>query len=102
MQISQEFVDAVERSGLSMLDNSITMYETLVSYFTPETKRMSKEWTLKGKPGPLKAKVQASRSEQMVFVFFDSRASSTPTSPPEAPPSTRPTSSMSWASSGGV
>jgi histone-lysine N-methyltransferase SETMAR len=73
VRISQEFVDAVERSGLSMLDNIITMNETLVSYFTPETKRMSKEWTMKGKQGPLKAKVQASRSKQMVFVVFDSR-----------------------------
>jgi hypothetical protein len=45
VRISQEFVDAVERSGLSMLDRIITMDETLVSYFTPETKRMSKEWT---------------------------------------------------------
>jgi hypothetical protein len=51
VQISQEFVDAIERSGLSMLDNIITMDETLVSYFTPETKRMSKGWTLKGKQG---------------------------------------------------
>jgi hypothetical protein len=72
-RISQEFINAVERSGLSMLDRIITMDETLVSYFTPETKRMSKEWTLKGKPGPLKAKVQASHSKQMVFAFFDSR-----------------------------
>jgi hypothetical protein len=61
VRISQDFVNAVEHSGLSMLDNIITMDETLVSYYTPETKRMSKEWTLKGKPGPLKAKVQASR-----------------------------------------
>ncbi len=74
VRISQEFVDAVERSGLSMLDRIITMDETLVSYFTPETKRMSKEWTLKGKPGPLKAKVQASRSKQMVFAFFESHS----------------------------
>ena len=73
VRISQDFVDAVERSGLSMLDRIITMDETLVSYYTPETKRKSKEWTLKGKPGPLKAKVQASRSKQMVFAFFDSR-----------------------------
>jgi hypothetical protein len=73
MRISQDFVDAVERSGLSMLDNIITMDETLVSYYTPETKRISKEWTLKGKPGPLMAKVQASHSKQMVFAFFDSR-----------------------------
>jgi hypothetical protein len=56
-----------------MLDNIITMDETLVSYYTPETKRMSKEWTWKGKPGPLKAKVQASHSKQMVFTFFYSR-----------------------------
>jgi hypothetical protein len=51
VQFSQDFIDTVERSGLSMLDHIITMDETLVSYFTPETKRMSKEWTLKGKPG---------------------------------------------------
>ncbi len=73
VRISQDFVDAVECSELSMLDNMFTMDETMVSYFTPETKRMSKEWTLKDKPGPLKAKVQASRSKQMVFALFDSR-----------------------------
>ncbi len=33
---------------------------------------MSKQRTLKGKPSPLKSKVQASRSKQMVFAFFDS------------------------------
>ncbi len=38
VRISQEFVDAVKRSRLSMLDRIITMDETLVSYFTPETK----------------------------------------------------------------
>ncbi len=73
VRISQDFVDTVERSGLSMLDHIITMEETLVSYFTPETKRMSKEWTLKGKPVPLKAKVQASHSKQLVLAFFDLR-----------------------------
>jgi hypothetical protein len=97
VRISQDFVDAVEHSGLSMLDHIITMDKTLDSHFIPETKRMSKEWTLKGKPGPLKAKVQASRSKQMVFAFFDSRSliythiasrSSTINAP--------------WASSGGV
>jgi hypothetical protein len=57
-----------------MLDNIITMDKTLVSYFSPEAKRMSKERTLKGKPGPLKTKVQGSRSKQMVFAFFDLRS----------------------------
>jgi hypothetical protein len=54
-----------------MLDN-IAMKETMVSYYTPETKRMSKQWTLKGKPSLLKAKVQASCSKQMVFASCDS------------------------------
>ncbi len=71
MRISNNFIAAVEHSRLSILDNIVTMDETMISYYTPETKRMSKEWTLKGKPGPLKAKVQASRSKQMVFAFFD-------------------------------
>jgi hypothetical protein len=72
VRISNNFVAAIERSGLSILDNIFTMDKTMISYYTPETKRMSKEWTLKGKPGPLKAKVQASRSSKGSFSFFDS------------------------------
>ena len=49
------------------------MDETLVSYHTPLTKKQSKQWILKGKPGPLKAKVQASPTKQMVLAFFDSK-----------------------------
>jgi hypothetical protein len=79
--ISNNVVADIERSGLSILDNIVTMDEMMISYYTPETKRMSREWTLKGKPGPLKAKVQASRRKQMVFAFFDCAASSTCTSP---------------------
>jgi hypothetical protein len=52
-----------------MLDDIITMDEMMVSYYTPKPKRMNKEWTLKGKPGPLKAKVQASSTKQMVFLL---------------------------------
>jgi len=56
-----------------MLDNIITMDETMVSYHTPETKRHSKQWIQTGKPGPIKAKVQASRTKQMVLAFFNSK-----------------------------
>ncbi len=49
------------------------MDETLVSYHTPETKNQSKQWVQKGKPGPLKAKMQESRTKQMVLVFFDAK-----------------------------
>ena len=56
-----------------MLDRIVTMDKTLVSYHTPLTKKQSKQWILKGQPGPIKAKVQASRTKQMVLAFFDSK-----------------------------
>ncbi len=45
----------------------------MVSYHTPETKKQSKKWIAKGKLGPIKAKVQASRTKQMILAFFDSK-----------------------------
>ncbi len=49
------------------------MDETMLSFHTPETKKQSKQWIEKGKPGPIKARVHASRTKQMVMAFFDSR-----------------------------
>ncbi len=62
---------AVHRHSFAMLDNIVTMGETMVSYHTPETKKQSKQWIAKGKPGPIKARVQASRTKQMILAFFD-------------------------------
>jgi hypothetical protein len=67
-----EFIAAVHRH-FAMLDNIVTMDETMVSYHTPETKKQSKQWISKGKPGPIKAKVQASRTKQMILAFFDNK-----------------------------
>ncbi len=58
---------------MSMLDNIITMDETMVSCHTPETKRLSKQWIKKGLPGPVKSKVLASCNKQMVLAFFDKK-----------------------------
>jgi len=69
----EEFVAAVHRHSKSMLDNIVTMDETMISYHTPETKKQSKQWRRKGQPGPIKAKVHASRTKQMVMAFFDSK-----------------------------
>ncbi len=49
------------------------MDESTVSFHTPQTKQQSKQWLVKGAPGPIKAKVHASRSKQMVLCFFDSK-----------------------------
>jgi histone-lysine N-methyltransferase SETMAR len=67
------FIHMLQKKSLSMLDQIVTMDESAVSFHTPETKKQSKQWLKKGSPGPVKAKVHASRSKQMVLVFFDSK-----------------------------
>ena len=68
-----EFLAMVQRRSLAMLDNIVTMDESAVSFHTPETKQQSKQWLKKGTPGPIKAKVSATRTKQMVLAFFDSK-----------------------------
>ncbi len=68
-----DFVAAIHRHSFTMLDNIVTMDETMVSYHTPETKKQSKQWMAKGKPGPIKARIQASRTKQMILAFFDNK-----------------------------
>jgi hypothetical protein len=64
-----EFISAVRRRSMAMLDNIVTM----ISHHTPETKKQSKQWIKKGQPGPLKARVHASQTKQMILAFFDSK-----------------------------
>ena len=63
----------VQKGSKAILKNVVTMDETTVSYHTPTTKQQSKQWLKKGTPGPVKAKVQASRTKQMVLAFFDAK-----------------------------
>jgi hypothetical protein len=58
---------------MAMMDRIVTMDETMVCYHTPETKRQSKQWVKRGQPGPIKAKVHASWTKQMVMPFFDGK-----------------------------
>jgi hypothetical protein len=54
-----------------MLDNIISIDETMESYHTPETKKQSEQWIEKGKLGPIKARVHISRTKQMILAVFD-------------------------------
>jgi histone-lysine N-methyltransferase SETMAR len=60
-------------SEIAMLDNIVTMDETMVCHHTPETKKQSMQRVKKGQPGPLKARVHASRTKQMLLTFFDNK-----------------------------
>jgi hypothetical protein len=68
----EAFMSLLRRNSMAMLDWIATMDESAVSFHTPETKQQSKQWLVKGQPGPIKAKVHASRSKQMDLAFFDS------------------------------
>jgi histone-lysine N-methyltransferase SETMAR len=56
-----------------MLDSIVMMDESTVSFHTPESKMQSKQWTKKGQPGLIKAKVHVTRSKQMFLAFFDNK-----------------------------
>jgi histone-lysine N-methyltransferase SETMAR len=73
VRTSKEFVKLIQTKGRSVLDRIITMDESSVSMHTPETKQQSKQWLKKGTPGPVKARVHASRTKTMVLAFFDSQ-----------------------------
>ncbi len=73
VRTSKEFVKLVQTKGQSVLDRIITMDKSSVSMHTPETKQQSKQWLKKGTPGPVKARVHASRTKTMVLAFFDSQ-----------------------------
>ncbi len=67
------FMSLLRHHSMAMLDRIVTMDVSAVSFHTPQTKQQSKQWLVKGAPGPIKAKVHASRSKQMVLAFFDSK-----------------------------
>ena len=49
----------------------MTIDETWIHHFTPESKRSSSEWTAAGKPRPKRPKAQQSAGKVMASVFWD-------------------------------
>ncbi|QQP56370.1 Uncharacterized protein FKW44_001000 [Caligus rogercresseyi] len=64
VRCAQAFLKLNFELGLGFLDKIVTMDETSVSFFTPESKQGSSQWLPKGSNPPLKKK-------QMVLCFFD-------------------------------
>ncbi len=58
---------------MAVLNIIVTMDESAISFHTPEMKKQSMQWVKKGQPGPIKARVHATRSKQMVLMFFDAK-----------------------------
>ncbi|QQP53731.1 Histone-lysine N-methyltransferase SETMAR-like Protein [Caligus rogercresseyi] len=58
VRCAQAFLKLNFELGLGFLDKIVTMDETSVSFFTPESKRGSSQWLPKGSNPPLKFKRQ--------------------------------------------
>lgn len=69
--ISQECLDLFKRNKKDFLRRFVTVDETWIHYFTPETKVQSKQWISPGEKAPRKVKVIPSAGKVMATIFWD-------------------------------
>jgi hypothetical protein len=71
MNISKALLERFKRSLSEFLRRFITVDETWIHHYTPETKQQSKERTAKGGTAPKKAKTVSSAGKVMETVFWN-------------------------------
>lgn len=71
VEISQQLLTRLQTEGEDFWRRFVTMDETWVPYFNPETKNQSKMWCPKGEVNPVKAKAISSSLKVMISVFWD-------------------------------
>lgn len=72
-QISRHCLDKYESSPGEFLRRFVTVDETWIHHYTPESKEQSKQWILPGESAPKKAKTVPSAGKVMATVFWDSQ-----------------------------
>lgn len=70
-EMSRALLERVDREGEQFFSRLITMDESWLPYFMPETKLQSRMWCARGDPPPLKAKTLPSCQKVMISVFWD-------------------------------
>lgn len=71
MEACKELLRISNNLGESFWSRIITVDETWLPFFMPETKKQSKQWCRKGDMPPLKAKTVNSSKKIMITVFWD-------------------------------
>lgn len=71
--ISRDNLALFVRDPENFMDRFITMDETWVHHYQPESKEQSKQWKHPGSPTPRKAKVTRSAGKVMASIFWDSK-----------------------------
>lgn len=69
--ISTESLDMFTRNSAEFLRRFITMDETWIHYYTPESKQQSGQWLEPGESRPKRPKTQQSAGKVMASVFWD-------------------------------
>jgi len=70
---SEQSLTLFKRNPKEFLRRFVTVDETWIHWYTPETKEQSKQWTLPGKHALKKAKTVPSAGKVMATVFWDSQ-----------------------------
>lgn len=73
MVTSKECLAIFQRNPNQFLRRFVTVDETWIHHYTPETKEQSKQWTSPGERAPKKAKTVISAGKVMATVFWDSQ-----------------------------
>ena len=68
--LAQSFLDQAFSGGPDFLINIVTVNETWVPFFNPETKCQSMQWLPKWSRNPVKAKSGSSKKKRMLIAFF--------------------------------
>ena len=71
LSISKELLSRVEEEGDCFWKRMITMDETWLPHYNPETKSQSRQWCGAGDMPPVKARTVASAEKIMMSVFWD-------------------------------
>ena len=70
---SKDGLELVHQDPKDFWRRFVTVDETWVHHYTPETKQDSKQWMTKDESAPVKAKVTSSAGKVMATVFWDSK-----------------------------
>ena len=73
LQMARDWLQRYEADPEGFKKRIVTMDESWVSHFLPETKEQSKQWSPKGAKPPRKAKRVESQKKLMYVLFFDAK-----------------------------
>jgi histone-lysine N-methyltransferase SETMAR len=71
MKISEQCLDHLNKNKTDFMHRFITMDETWIHHYTPESKQQSKQWTEAGCSAPKKRRSVPSARKVMASVFWD-------------------------------